>query len=117
MEVDKIKGNYDEVLAEIKDLLDILAREERVLTIIKEELLEIKEKHATPRRTDFAADEGDMNLEDLIANEGAMITISHRGYIKRTPTEEFRVQNRGGKGLKGMVTREGRDRAGGRRFC
>ncbi|MEM7011902.1 MAG: DNA gyrase subunit A, partial [Verrucomicrobiota bacterium] len=106
MEVDKTQEAYAAVLEEIKDLLDILAREERVLAIIKEELLEIKEKHATPRRTDFAADEGDMNLEDLIANEGAMITISHRGYIKRTSPDEFRVQARGGKGLKGMETRE-----------
>ncbi len=106
LEQDKIKQSYDEVLAEIKDLMDILDREERVLTIIKEELTEIKDKHATPRRTGFAADEGDMNLEDLIANEGAIVTVSHKGYIKRTPAEEYRVQARGGKGLKGMETRD-----------
>ncbi len=106
MEQDKIKKSYDDVIEEIKDLLDILAREERVLQIIKDELEAIKEKHATVRRTDFAADEGDMNLEDLIANERQLITISHRGYIKRTPADEFRVQGRGGKGLKGMETTE-----------
>ena len=106
LEQDKIKQSYDEVLSEIKDLMDILDREERVLTIIKEELTEIKDKHATPRRTGFAADEGDMNLEDLIANEGAIVTVSHKGYIKRTPAEEYRVQARGGKGLKGMETRD-----------
>ncbi len=106
LEIDKVKATYDGVLEEIKDYLDILAREERVLTIIKDELIEIRDKHATPRRTQFAADEGDMNLEDLIANEGAIVTVSHKGYIKRTPAEEYRVQNRGGKGLKGMETRE-----------
>jgi len=106
MEQGKIKENYDEVIEEIKDLLDILDREERVLQIIKDELLEIKEKHATPRRTDFGIDEGDMNLEDLIANEGTVITMTNKGYIKRTPPEEYRLQHRGGKGLKGMETRE-----------
>ncbi|MEM1293953.1 MAG: DNA gyrase subunit A [Verrucomicrobiota bacterium] len=106
LEQDKTKNDYNEVIEEIKDYLDILNREERVLAIIKEELIEIKDKHATPRRTGFAADEGDMNLEDLIANEGAIVTVSHKGYIKRTPAEEYRVQNRGGKGLKGMETRD-----------
>jgi len=106
LERDKIKQDYDEILEKITDYLDILAREERVLQIIKEELLEIKQKHATPRRTDFGIDEGDMNIEDLIANETQIITISHRGYIKRTPAEEYRVQARGGKGLKGMEMRE-----------
>ncbi len=106
LERDKTKNDYNEVIAEIKDYLDILGSEERVLTIIKDELIEIKDKHATPRRTGFAADEGDMNLEDLIANEGAIVTVSHKGYIKRTPAEEYRVQNRGGKGLKGMETRD-----------
>lgn len=104
LERNKIKAEYDEVMAEIADLLDILARESRVLTIIKEELLVIKAKHATPRLTDFAADEGEINVVDLIANEGMIITISHRGYIKRTITSEYRSQRRGGKGLKGMET-------------
>lgn len=106
MEQGKIKENYDQIIEEIKDLMDILDREERVLQIIKDELLEIKEKHATPRRTDFGLDEGDMNLEDLIPNEGTVITMTHRGYIKRTPYDEYRLQNRGGKGLKGMEMRE-----------
>ena len=106
LERDKIKANYDEVLSKIKDYLDIIAREERVLQIIKDELRDIKERYATPRRTDFAVDEGAMNLEDLIANESQIITISHRGYIKRTSAEEYRLQARGGKGLKGMEMRE-----------
>ncbi|MES2708231.1 MAG: DNA gyrase subunit A [Verrucomicrobiota bacterium] len=104
LERDKLKAEYDTMMAEIADLMDILARESRVLTIIKEELLVIKAKHATPRLTDFAAEEGEINVVDLIANEGMIITISHRGYIKRTITSEFRSQRRGGKGLKGMET-------------
>jgi DNA gyrase subunit A len=106
LEREKIKNDYDELLEEIKDLLDILAREERVLQIIKEELLEVKEKYATPRKSDFAIDEGEINVVDLIANENNIITISHRGFIKRTPATEFRTQARGGKGLKGMETRD-----------
>ena len=106
LEREKIKNDYDELLEEIKDLLDILAREERVLQIIKDELLEVKEKYATPRRSDFAVDEGEINVVDLIANENNIITISHRGFIKRTPASEYRTQARGGKGLKGMETRD-----------
>ncbi len=106
MERDKIKDEYDAVLEDIKDLLDILAREERVLQIIKDELNEIKAKHATPRKTDFGIDEGDIDITDLIANESNIVTISHKGYIKRTPSSEYRTQARGGKGLKGMETRE-----------
>lgn len=109
LERDKIKSEYDELIERIKDLLDILAREERVLQIIKDELREIQEKWATPRKTDFAAYEGEIANVDLIANESNMITISHRGYIKRTLASEFRTQARGGKGLKGMETREVQD--------
>ncbi|BCX46523.1 DNA gyrase subunit A [Haloferula helveola] len=105
MEQDKIKGEYDSVIEEIKDLMDILAREARVLEIIKTELLEIKEKHATPRRCPILPDEGEIAIEDLIANEGMIVTLSHRGYVKRTPASEYRVQGRGGKGVRGMETR------------
>ncbi len=104
LEREKLKKEYDDVMLEITDLMDILAKESRVLTIIKEELRVIKEKYATPRLTDFADDEGEINTIDLIANESQIITISHRGYIKRTITSEFRSQRRGGKGLKGMET-------------
>jgi DNA gyrase subunit A len=104
LERDKIKAEYDNVMAEILDLMDIIAKESRVLAIIKDELLIIKAKYATPRLTDFAAEEGEINIVDLIANEGMIITISHRGYIKRTLSAEFRSQRRGGKGLKGMET-------------
>jgi DNA gyrase subunit A len=104
LERHKLKEEYDAVMLEITDLMDILARESRVLTIIKEELHVIREKHATPRMTDFADEEGEINTIDLIANESQIITISHRGYIKRTAAAEFRSQRRGGKGLKGMET-------------
>ncbi len=109
MEQDKIKAEYDAILEEIKDLLDILAREERVLAIIKEELLEIKEKYATPRRCPILPDEGEIAIEDLISNDGMIVTLSHRGYIKRTAANEYRVQARGGKGVRGMETRTGGD--------
>ncbi len=106
LERDKIKDEYDKVLEEIRDLLDILAKEHRVLAIIKGELLEVKEKHGSPRRTNIVPDEGEINIEDLIANEATIITISHRGFIKRTPAVDYRTQGRGGKGLKGMETRD-----------
>ena len=109
MEQDKIKGEYDAVIEEIKDLMDILEKEARVLEIIKTELLEVKEKHATPRRCPILPDEGEIAIEDLIANEGMIVTLSHRGYVKRTPASEYRVQGRGGKGVRGMETRNAAD--------
>jgi DNA gyrase subunit A len=105
LERDKVKGEYDGVLANIKDLLDILAREERVLSIIKDELGALREKYATPRKCPILAEEGEIAMEDLIANDAMIVTLSHRGYIKRTPASEYRLQGRGGKGLKGMETR------------
>ena len=107
LEQDKIKGDYDAVIEDIKDYLDILDKEARVLAIIKDELLEVKEKYATPRRCPILPDEGEIEIEDLIANEGMIVTLSHRGYIKRTPSSEYRVQGRGGKGVRGMETRGG----------
>lgn len=106
MERSKIKADYDEVITRIKDLLDILAREERVLTIIKNELQEIKKKYATPRLTELVPDEGEIAIEDLIANEGVIITLTHNGLIKRTNVNSYRSQRRGGKGVIGMTTRE-----------
>jgi len=109
MERDKIKGEYDELLKKIEDLVDILAKESRVFAIIKSELQTIKEKHANPRLTEIVADEGEMAIEDLIANEGVIITITHNGLIKRTNVSSYRAQRRGGKGVIGMATREGED--------
>ncbi len=107
LEHDKIANEYAALIERIKDLLDIIAREARVLQIIKDELLAIREKHATPRLTNIVPDEGEMSLEDLIANEGTIITITHKGFIKRTAVSAYRAQRRGGKGVRGMVTREG----------
>ena len=106
MEIDKVEAEYKELLKRIEDLMDILAKESRVLTIIKNELKEIKEKYATPRLTDLVPDEGEMAIEDLIANEGVIITLTHNGLIKRTNTSSYRAQRRGGKGVIGMTTRE-----------
>jgi DNA gyrase subunit A len=107
LEIDKVEKEYKAILEVIKDLLDILAKEARVLAIIKQELLEITAKHATPRLTQIVPDEGEMAIEDLIANEGVIVTITHNGLIKRTNVSSYRAQRRGGKGVIGMVTREG----------
>jgi DNA gyrase subunit A len=106
LEVGKVRTEYTQLLERIKDLLDILAREARVFAIIKSELKEIKEKYATPRLTELIPDEGDIAIEDLIANEGVIITITHAGLIKRTNVSSYRAQRRGGKGVIGMTTRE-----------
>jgi DNA gyrase subunit A len=106
LEVDKVRAEYMELLERLKDLLDILAREARVFAIIKAELQAIKEKHATPRLTDLAPEEGEIAIEDLIANEGVIITLSHAGLIKRTNVSSYRAQRRGGKGVIGMATRD-----------
>ena len=105
LEREKIKADYDEIIEEIKDLLDILARESRVLGIIKEELQMVKEKYGTSRKCEILPDEGEIAIEDLIANESVICTLSHRGYVKRTSASEYRVQGRGGKGVRGMETR------------
>jgi DNA gyrase subunit A len=106
LEIEKLKREYADLLARIRDLLDILAREARVLTIIKDELRALRDKHATPRRTDLVPDEGEIAIEDLVANEGVIITITHNGLIKRTNVNSYRAQRRGGKGVIGMTTRE-----------
>src|SRR5665213_166800 len=106
LEIDKVEGEYKELLERIKDLLDILAKESRVMTIIKSELKVIKEKYATPRLSQIVPDEGEIAIEDLIANEGVIITLTHNGLIKRTNVSSYRAQRRGGKGVIGMTTRE-----------
>ena len=107
LEIDKVRAEYGDLMTRIKDLLDILAKEARVLAIIKAELLAIKEKYASPRLTDLVPDEGEIAIEDLIANEGVIITLTHTGLIKRTNISSYRAQRRGGKGVIGMTTREG----------
>jgi DNA gyrase subunit A len=107
LEREKIEGEYKELLNAIKDLRDILAKEQRVFTIIKKELREIRDKHGSPRLTQLMPEEDEINMEDLIANEGCIISITHGGFIKRTAVSAFRAQRRGGKGVIGMSTREG----------
>ena len=111
LERDKLNAEYQELLKTIKDLLDILAREERVLSIIKAELKAIKEKHAGPRLTELVPEEGEISIEDLIANEGCIITVTHKGLIKRTAVSAYRSQKRGGKGVIGMTTKEAQNDA------
>ncbi len=107
LEIDKVDKEYKALIEVIKDLLDILAKESRVMAIIKAELLAIKEKYATPRKTEIVPDEGEIAIEDLIANEGVIITLTHNGLLKRTNVSQYRAQRRGGKGVIGMTTREG----------
>ena len=106
LEREKIVKEYEEMTATIKDLLDILAKEQRVFGIIKEELRTIQKKYGSPRLTQLVPDEGEINMEDLIANEGTIITITHQGFIKRTAMSAYRAQRRGGKGVIGMQTRD-----------
>ncbi|HVD61660.1 MAG TPA: DNA topoisomerase (ATP-hydrolyzing), partial [Gemmatimonadaceae bacterium] len=107
LEREKIDKEYNELLESIKDLRDILAKEQRVFTIIKRELREIRDKYGSARMTEIAPDQAEINMEDLIANEGCIISITHGGFIKRTAVSAFRAQRRGGKGVIGMQTREG----------
>lgn len=106
LEIDKVREEYQEVLDKIEYYRSILASEELQRGIIKTELDEINEKYGDKRRTEISyADEG-ISMEDLIPNEEVVITISHLGYIKRTKTDEFRLQNRGGRGSRGAKTRD-----------
>ena len=107
LEIDKVEAEYKELIEKIKDLLDILAKESRVMAIIKKELMDIRNKYATPRMTEIVPDEGEIAIEDLIANEGVIVTLTHSGLIKRTNVSSYRAQRRGGKGVIGMTTREG----------
>ena len=106
LERDKIRDEYNEVMAHIARLREILANEEMRMQIIVDETLEIKEKYGDERRTNIVAAEGEMSIEDLIEEEDVAITISHMGYIKRTSLTEYRRQGRGGKGAKGGATRD-----------
>src|SRR5438046_2981090 len=107
LEREKIDKEYKELIDTIKDLRDILAKEQRVFTIIKKELREIRDKYGSPRLTEIVPEAAEINVEDLIANEGCIISITHGGFIKRTAVSAFRAQRRGGKGVIGMQTREG----------
>ena len=106
LEQDKLRAEYDDLMKLIADLKDILANEERRMQIIKDELLEVKEKYGDARRSRIEYSASEMRMEDLIADEEVVVTISHAGYIKRTNLAEYKVQNRGGMGSKGSATRD-----------
>ncbi len=106
LERDKIKGEYEELINLISHLKEILESFELRMQIIKDELLELKEKYGDKRRTDIIYSSEEMNPEDFYSDDEMAITISHLGYIKRTPLSDYRTQNRGGKGAKASSTRE-----------
>ncbi|MDC6363829.1 MULTISPECIES: DNA gyrase subunit A [Flavobacteriaceae] len=105
LEQDKLRDEHAELLKTIEDLKDILAKKERRMQIIKDELLEVKEKYGDERRSEINFAGGDLSIEDMIPDEQVVITISHAGYIKRTPLTEYKTQNRGGVGQKASSTR------------
>lgn len=106
LEIDKVREEYAEVLAKIEYYRSILASDQLQRDIIKQELDEINEKFGDKRRTDISYADDEISIEDLIPNEEVVITISHLGYIKRTKTDEFKQQSRGGKGSRGAKTRD-----------
>ncbi|RZP09539.1 MAG: DNA gyrase subunit A [Flavobacteriales bacterium] len=105
LEQDKLRNEHAELLKLISDLKDILENKDRRMSIIKDELLEVKEKHGDERRSRIEFSGGELSIEDMIPDEKVVITISHAGYIKRTPLAEYKTQNRGGVGQKGSTTR------------
>ncbi len=105
LEQDKLRAEYEEIVKTIADLKDILANEDRRMQIIKDELLEVKEKYGDKRRSEINFAGGNLSIEDMIPDEQVVITISHAGYIKRTALTEYKTQNRGGVGQKASSTR------------
>jgi len=105
LEQDKLRSEYEELMKTIQNYKDILASVEKRMEIIKEELLEIKSKYGDERRSTIEYAGGDVSITDLIADEKVVITISHAGYIKRTPLNEYKTQHRGGVGQKASATR------------
>ena len=105
LEQDKLRSEYEEIIKTIADLKDILDRKDRRMQIIKDELLEVKNKYGDERRSEINFAGGDLSIEDMIPDEQVVITISHAGYIKRTPLTEYKTQNRGGVGQKASSTR------------
>ena len=105
LEQDKLRNEYDSLVELIKDLKDILANKERRMSIIKEELLEVKNSHGDQRKSIIEFSGGELSIEDMIPDEKVVLTISHAGYIKRTSLSEYKTQNRGGVGQRGSTTR------------
>ena len=106
LERDKLQAEYEEIKKLIADLKAILESEELQRNIVKEELQDIKERYGDARRTDITFADGDISIEDMIEDEEVVVTISHLGYIKRTPVKEYRTQARGGRGSRGSKTRD-----------
>jgi DNA gyrase subunit A len=106
MEQDKIVGEYRDVMAEIADLLDILAKPARITAIIDTELRAIREQFGDPRKSEVVLNTADINIEDLIAQEDMVVTLSHTGYFKRQPLADYRAQKRGGRGKQAAATKE-----------
>lgn len=106
LRMDQLHEEYDQLMQTIKDLQEILDNPERCKEVMKDELLEVKEKYGDDRRTEIIPDEHEFNAEDFYPNDPVVITISHLGYIKRTPLADFKEQARGGVGTKGAKTRE-----------
>lgn len=106
MERDKIREEFDEIMKRIAWLKEILAKRDIRMGIIRDEMLEVKEKYGDERRSEIVYAAGDFRIEDIIADEPMVVTISHLGYIKRTPLTEYRAQSRGGMGSKGSSTRD-----------
>ncbi|WP_370225426.1 DNA gyrase subunit A [Mesoflavibacter sp.] len=105
LEQDKLRSEYEDIIKTIADLKDILEKKERRMDIIKEELIEVKDKYGDERRSTIEYAGGDLSIEDMIPDEQVVITISHAGYIKRTSLTEYKTQNRGGVGQKASNTR------------
>lgn len=106
LEVEKIENELKDLEVMIADYKDILAKPERVLAIVKNELIEIRDKYGVDRKSEISFDMSDINIADLIEKEDVVISRSHFGYVKRLPVDEYRSQNRGGKGMVGMKTKE-----------
>ena len=106
LEQDKLRTEFNDLMTTISDLKDILDKKDRRMNIIKDELVEIKNKYGDDRRSNIEYAGGDFSMEDMIPNEQVVITISHAGYIKRTPLNEYKTQNRGGVGQKASTTRD-----------
>jgi DNA gyrase subunit A len=103
---DEVADELNKIGEEIRDYLDILGSRIRVMTIVKEEMIAVRDEFATPRRTEFGLGGAEMDDEDLIAREDMVVTVSHAGYIKRVPLATYRAQRRGGKGRSGMATKD-----------
>lgn len=106
LERDKIEAEYEELIKKINRLKEILANERLLLNVIKQEMLIIKENHADERRTEIRHAEGEIDVKDLIEEEEIAITLTHFGYIKRVPADTYKSQNRGGRGISALTTRE-----------